>query len=100
MKTNDHQGHNPNDAVEFAGLGCLGFVLVCAILALVWGTLKVVDLLMLTPFFDDYIRIIVWVLGLVMGLVIMHLYMTYRYFYGIHYQRKHESLNQTFERLD
>lgn len=36
MWINDNQGHDPNDGVELAGLGCLGFVLVCGALLLWW----------------------------------------------------------------
>ncbi len=37
----EQQGHNPNDATQFAGYGCLGFILVCAVL-LLWWVIKVI----------------------------------------------------------
>mgnify|MGYP001574107781 CR=1 FL=1 len=43
--TNDHQGHTPNDATEFAGLGCLGFAVVIGILAVYWCVTQIVRLL-------------------------------------------------------
>ncbi len=63
-------------------------VLAVHIIDLVWDLLQ------------DNVKLVMWVLGFGAGAIVMHLYLSYRYFYGIRYQRQHESLNQTFERLD
>ena len=33
----EQQGHNPTDAEQFAGFGCLGFIITCVALALWWA---------------------------------------------------------------
>ena len=51
-------------------------------------------------FLQDHIKLAMLMLSFGAGMIVMQLYMSYRYFYGIRHQRRHESLNKTFERLD